>query len=286
MLDGSHLAPREELDGNAPLAQDRDVKASAIHLPRVRDYVAQKKQQGREVREIECDTGGERLVAGLPVRVGPDAEKGIILKEDTFVELGNPSAGSCSFVVWSDELSAVADGRITCIGPDIQRSGGQSLPFGQVMIVSGTELEQEHYPQLESTQYTSDQIEGYMLRSLPRRVWSRVSNDAAAKGFCFETLGRALMSVFRWRNPLVEATEVIFVTSSKEDVVQLDAIGADVRKFSGELKKLVRQQDESYECTEYDCDTCDDKPVCDSVREWTRVRRKKTAEAPADASRS
>jgi CO dehydrogenase/acetyl-CoA synthase beta subunit len=262
------------------------VKASELHLPRVRNYVAQKKAQGREVRKIDCDTRGNRLIAGLPVRVGPQVREGIILQEDAFVELGNPSIASSSFVVWSDELSAVVDGRITCIGPDIQQSEGQSLPFGQVMIVSGTELEEAHYPELERTQYTSDQIEGYMLRSVPRRVWSRVSKEAAARGFCFETLGRALMSVFRGKHPLLEATEVVFVTSSKEDVVQLDGIGADVRRFTGELKKLVRQQDESYECMEYDCDTCDDKPVCDSIREWTRLRRKKTAEASANAARS
>jgi hypothetical protein len=74
------------------------VKASEVHLPRVRDYVAQKKAQGREVGEIHCDTRGERLIAGLPVRVGPEAPTGIVLKEDTFVELGNPSVASSSFV--------------------------------------------------------------------------------------------------------------------------------------------------------------------------------------------
>lgn len=255
------------------------MKASEVHLPRVRDYVTQKKEQGREVREIECDTSGERLVAGLPVRVGPDAGKGIILREDTFVELGNPSLASCSFVVWNDELSAVVDGRITCIGPDIQNSQGQSLPFGQVMIVGGAELAEQHYLELEKTQYTSDQIQGYMLRSVPRRVWSRVSKQAAAQGFCFETLGRALMSVFRCKNPLIQATEVVFVTSSKDDVDQLEDIAADVRKFSGEMRKLVRQQDGSYDCAEYDCDSCDDKPVCDSVRDWIEIRRSRAGRA-------
>jgi hypothetical protein len=32
------------------------VKASEVHLPRVRDYVAQKHAQGRKVREIRCDS--------------------------------------------------------------------------------------------------------------------------------------------------------------------------------------------------------------------------------------
>jgi CO dehydrogenase/acetyl-CoA synthase beta subunit len=261
------------------------VKASEVHLPRVRDYIANKKAEGREVREIQCDTRGARLLAGLPVRVGAEIETGIVLKEDTFVELGSPSAGSCAFVVWNDDLSEVVDGRITCIGPDIRNSEGQSLPFGQVMIVGGTELRGEHYPELERTQYASDQIEGYMLRSVPRRVWGRVSKEASAKGFCLETLGRALMCLFRGKNPLLQATEVLFVTSCKEDVDQLDAIAEDVREFSGELRKLIRQQDGTYDCTEYDCDSCDDKPTCDSLRDWIKVRRKKTREASTDAGR-
>jgi hypothetical protein len=94
------------------------------------------------------------------------------------------------------------------------------------------------------------------------------------------------MSVFRGRNPLLEATEVLFVTSSKEDVDQLDGIAADVRKFSGEVKKLIRQQDGTYDCTEYDCDSCDDRPVCDSVREWIKLRRDKRGEASAEVGAS
>ncbi|MBE9502197.1 MAG: hypothetical protein KAX23_03710 [Dehalococcoidia bacterium] len=255
------------------------MKAYEIHLTRVREYIAEKRRQGRQIREIRCDTKDEKLVHGLPVRIGPQEKRNIILKEDTFVELGNPSVAACAFVIWSDDLSCVEDGRITLIGADIQESEGKSLPFGQVIIVGGTELKEEHHLELEKTQYTSDQIEGYMLRSVPRRVWSRVGKEAADRGFSFETLGRALMASFRWKHPLVQATEVVFVTSSKEDVNQLDGIAADVRKFSGELRKLIRQDDGTYECTEYSCATCDEKAVCDSIREWVTLRRKKAAEA-------
>ena len=259
------------------------MKAYEIHLARVREYIAEKKRQGRQVREIDCDTRNENLVHGLPVHVGPRLKRSVILKEDTFVELGNPSVASCSFVIWSDEPSGITDGRITLIGADIQESKGKSLPFGQVIIVGGTELKETHYLDLEKTQYTSDQIEGYMLRSVPRRVWSRVSYEAADKGFSLETLGRALMAIFRRKHPLVQATEVVFVTSSKEDVNQLDGIAADVRKFSGEVRKLIRLNDGTYDCTEYNCETCDEKAVCDSIREWITLRRKKAAATVAKA---
>jgi len=253
------------------------MKAYEIHLARVREYLEDKKRQGRPIRELHGDTRPDELLRGLPVTVGAQDRTGVILKEDTFVELGNPSIASSAFVIWSDDPSVVEDGRITLIGPDIQESEGESLPFGQVIIVGGSDLKEEHYLDLERTQYASDQIEGYMLRSVPRRVWSRVSKEAAAKGFSFETLGRALMAIFRQKHPLVQSTEIMFVTSGKEDVDQLDEIAAGVRKFSGELRRLVRQDDGTYECTEYNCSTCDNEAVCDAVREWIVLRRKKAA---------
>ncbi len=255
------------------------MKVYEIHLAKVRKYIAEKRKQGRRVREIQSDTTDEKLIQGLPVHVGVQERLSLVLKEDTFVELGNPSIAASAFVIWSDDPACIQDGRITIIGKDIQESDGQSLPFGQVIIVGGTELKEEHFFDLERTQYTSDQIEGYMLRSVPRRVWSRVSNHAADRGFSFETLGRALMVIFRRKHPLIEATEVVFVTSSKEDVNQLDDIGASVRNFSGGLKKLQRQEDGTYECSEYTCATCNEQEICDSIRAWLKLRRKKVAKA-------
>ncbi|MFW6125710.1 MAG: hypothetical protein ACOC58_01270 [Chloroflexota bacterium] len=253
------------------------MKAYEIHLAMVRQFIEEMKRAGREVTESYYDTDRDSLVNGLPVAVGTQDRSNIILKEDTFVELGNPSIASCAFLIWSDDPSVVEDGRVTVIGPDIQDSEGQSLPFGQVIIVGGTGIKEENYLDLERTQFASDQIEGYMLRSVPRRVWSRVSREAAGKGFSFETLGRALMAIFRAKHSLVESTEVVFVTSSKEDVERLDEIAAGVRKFSGEVRKLVRQDDGTYECTEYNCSTCDNQEVCDAVREWIVLRRRKAA---------
>jgi CO dehydrogenase/acetyl-CoA synthase beta subunit len=260
------------------------VKAYEIHLRSVREYIAERVKQGRLIREMDCPTDPDKALAGLPIRVGVQEKANIILREDTFVELGNPSIASSAFVVWTDDLSWVKDGHITLIGPDIQESEGGNLPFGQVIIAGGAEFKEEHYLELERTQYPSDRIEGYMLRSVPRRVWSRVSKEAAGRGFCFETLGRALIAIFKSSHPVVQAIEVVFVTSSKEDVEQLDNIAVDVRKFSGELRKLVRQSDGTYECSEYSCATCDEKAVCDSIRDMVTLRRKMAAGTIGEAN--
>ncbi len=92
-------------------------------------------QERHETREFCSPGSAEALVDGLCVNVGPGANTGIILRDDTFVELGNPIAGSAAMVLWSDDSSLVVDGRITLVGPDVPESEGESLPFGQVLLV-------------------------------------------------------------------------------------------------------------------------------------------------------
>lgn len=248
-----------------------------VCIGKVRDYVAEKRKEGRLVRELVCPQAIEGLLAGLPIRVGGEVSTNIILKEDTFVELGNPSVGGCSFILWTNDLSLVKEEQITLIGPCIQESGGKSLPFGQVLMMAGTRLQEGDHLELEKAQYLlSREIEGYMIRSVPRRMWTRVSNEVGLRGFSFETLGRALMAILKSRLASVEAIEVLFVTSSKEDVEELESIAGEVEKVTNWFRKVRRREDGIYECTTYDCSHCPEKPVCDTIR-GLRILRKRTA---------
>lgn len=251
-----------------------------VYIKKVGKYVEGVRQNGRRIVEFDCPSAVDELVEGLPVRVGRDANSGIILRGDTFVELGNPDAGSCAFLLWTDNPSLIRDGRITLIGPDIKESQGASLPFGQVLMVGGTGLIEGGHSALEQNQYISDKIEGYMIKSTPERMWSRVSRDAAARGFCFETLGKALMAIFKSEVPKVQAVEIVFVTSSKEDVQRMEKIATQVRKIS---KDIVREAWKArgydiLECTlGWDCNSCADKTVCDDIKELITVRKKRNS---------
>lgn len=236
--------------------------------------------KGRQVREINCPTEVSELVAGLPVRVGRGFSPSIVLRGDTFVELGNPDRGSCAFLLWTDNPSLVRDGKITLIGPDIQESAGDSLPFGQVLVIGGMGLGREDHALLEQNQYVSDQIEWYMIRSMAQHMWSRVSKKAAEKGFCFETLGRALGAIFKSEMPRVQSVEILFVTSSKEDLEQLEDIGRQVQKIVRDIMRETWKAKgfDVFECNlGWDCISCPDKPVCNDIRKLSTVRKKKSS---------
>ncbi len=252
------------------------------YLTKLAEYVSGLRQKGRWVREIDCPSGVDKLLEGLPVKVGPGTNSGIILRSDTFVEMGNPDVGSSAFLFWTDSPALITDGKITLIGPDIPESPGASLPFGQVLIMAGAGLSEKDHQKLEHTQFVADQIEGYMIRSTSQLIWSRVSKEAAEKGFRFETLGRSLMAIFKSEVPEVEAMEILFVTSSREDLGPLDDIGAQVKK----IYKSILAADwkargfDAYVCSYGgDCKVCPDQPVCDEIKEVVKVRKQKISES-------
>ncbi len=244
------------------------------YIRKVAEYVEALHENGLEAKVFSRPGAPERISGGLPVRVGPNAHRGIILRSDTYLELGNPLAGSCAFVLWTDRSSLIEDGRITLLGPDIPESAGESLPFGQVLIMGGGGLSVKDHESLVQYQYVSDQIEGYMIKSAPDRVWSRVGKEAADRGFDFETLGRALMAIVKSAEPRVEAMEIVFLTTGKEVVQGLEKIAAQIRKIGKEIVKenwKIRGYD--IECAS-DCRSCPEKRVCDDIREVIAVRKK------------
>jgi len=242
----------------------------------MQDYVEALRAQGRPVSEVFCPTSTPDLVAGLPFAVGPGANPGVILRSDTFLELGNPEAGSCAFVLWTDTPELVRNGRMSLIGPDIPDCPGTSLPFGQVIVVGGRELDEGVQERLDQAQFVADQIEGYMIRGASQHIWSRVSRQVAQKGFRFGTLAEALMVIFRSQVPAIETVEVLFVTSAREDLAPLDDIEEQVRKIARNIvsENWKARGVDLAECTfGWDCASCPDKEICDDIRDIIKIRK-------------
>ncbi len=249
---------------------------------RVAEYVETMRVLGRPTRELALPSSVEGLKERLPVRVGAGANSKIILRSDTFIELGNPEAGSCAFVLWTGTASLIRDGTVTLIGPDVREAPGSSLPFAQIVLVGGKDLGAEEHQAIGQAQYVADQIEGYMVRSSSRNIWSRVSKDAAARGFCFDVLGRSLMAVYKSTVPKVQAMEIVFVTSSKEDVLQLDDIAREVREVGAEIvKEHWKARGYDLDC-DLDCRSCHDKDTCDDIRKVIATRLRKERDGAAD----
>lgn len=209
---------------------------------------------------------------GLAPRGQGKAE--VVLAPQVAVELGHPTTASQAAVLTTYEAGAVHPGRISLVGPDLATlPRGTRRPFGQVVCLQLAPGSSPDPFTLETTQYLFNRLPGYMVRSMPGRLWARVSLDGRAGGLGMATIGDALVAAFLGDFDEVRAAEVVLVTSSRDDVDALAPFVLEAQALSGRHKKLVLAPDGTLECRELSCETCDEKPVCDAVREVLARRR-------------
>ena len=255
------------------------------HIEDVLGFSESLQQKGVPGRQFLCPEPPDVLREALPIAVGEGANPGIILRGDTFLELGNPTAGSCSCLLWTDDPSLIRDGRITLLGPDIPESAGASLPFGQVLMLAGERLLPMDHERLQQVPIIGDQVEGYMVRSAAENIWSRVSRSAAERGFDFEVLGKALLSLAKSDTRGITAMEILFVTASKQAVKDLSSIALSSKTVGSEiLKETWKERGYDVDC-QLDCASCHDEDVCDEIRDVLVTIKKKARENRATAKR-
>ncbi|MHA1378689.1 MAG: carbon monoxide dehydrogenase [Candidatus Helarchaeota archaeon] len=246
-----------------------------MFLEEIRTFLEEKKKHNNYYKNIIVDPNN--LLENLPIKVGSGAGENILLKDDTAVELGSPQTASCAFIVLINFTHLIDDGKITLIGPDISESDGKALDFGQVLLIGGSNLTDEQYKPLERAQYIGDQIEGFMIRTVPQKLWCRISKNVIKKGFSFEVLGKALMHIYKTKFPLIEKMEVIFVTSNRKDVEELDLIAKKVRaKYSKLFQKEMKARIERIrtDCDNpWECSTCPDQETCDEIEDMLRLSK-------------
>lgn len=196
--------------------------------------------------------------------------RNVVLSEDMALELGNPQMNSVSCLIWTPKNDLVQDGRISLIGPDIKESGGKSLPFGKIVLawVSGFDEETTYdkYKDMEAVRYSLD-LKGYMIRAVSQyqREWSRISKEAVQNGFSFDVLADALRREYL-KKDYIHAVEFLFVTSSADDVGELQEITKNVGRKVSALNKMLSEIDS-------DCDECEYNDVCDEVDELKSMKK-------------
>jgi CO dehydrogenase/acetyl-CoA synthase beta subunit len=188
--------------------------------------------------------------------------RNIVLGEDVGLELGNPRNESVACVLWSDDFAAINDGVLTLVGPDFPESAGKSLPFGKVVLVGVEGFNEntiyERCMELDHLRYNIDK-EGFMLKTVSQyqREWCRISKQALKAGFLAGHLAEALMQELK-KVPYVRCAELIFLTSSPQDVRRLREIVNPAVRLIAAMDKMAGEMD-------FDCDTCEFEDVCDEA---------------------
>jgi hypothetical protein len=241
----------------------------------------------RTLRRGDFDRAAFRRRTGFAARRSGKAT--LVLGAEVACELGHPSTASRSLVLLTRCAGLVRPGVVTCAGPDLdQLSPRERRPFGQVVMLQLRPGAAPDPFELETAQYLTNRLPGYMVRALPGRLWARVSKRAVAAGFTLGRLGEALILAYAEDFEGVEAVEVAFLTSSSAHVEALAPIAVEAEILAGRHKKLSLSPDGVIECGELTCSSCEEKPVCDGLRDVVIRRRKKRltrSRAAADGGR-
>lgn len=200
----------------------------------------------------------------------------MVLASDTAVELGHPTTASRVLLLTTTRRELVEPRAVTRIGPDFDQSPpGERRPIAQVVLVALRPGANPDPFELDSAQFLINRLPGYMVRSIPGRLWVRVGKRAVAAGLSLDTVARALCCAYEQDFDDVEAVEILFVTSCASDVEALAPVVLEAEVIRGRHKKLAISPDGDLDCNELTCDTCDEKPVCDDLREVVRERRRR-----------
>ncbi len=195
-------------------------------------------------------------------------QKSIILKSDMGMELGEPSQGSLSLLVWDATDSATTDDEVLVVGPELSEADSETLPLARIVLVQGAFADEyESYRELLEATYDLD-LRGVTSRSLPSRqeIWLRISREALGEGLSMEVMGNALVERLKQLDS-VRAVRVVFVTAGKDEIGELRPVADRARTILDALVKM-------YNDMNFECEECENVEICDEVVELRAIHER------------
>ncbi len=224
---------------------------------------------GAEARELSPGLDAYRK----RMQKEPGPARKLVSAQDTAVELGPPDRLSVNAVLWTREKKLVRDNRFCLVGPDLAEAAGTAHAYAQVICLAVKESGADALG-LEALQYFPELLPGLMARMVPGRLWLRASKNAVAAGLNFSLLAAAVRAAYQKELPQVLGVESIFVTRGRSEVEPFAAIASEAKILAGKHRRIALSEDGGYECAELDCRNCEEKPVCDMIREVRKIRRR------------
>ncbi|MFX0030355.1 MAG: hypothetical protein ACFE8B_14175 [Candidatus Hermodarchaeota archaeon] len=217
---------------------------------------------------------------GSKINIKLSNYKEIILQEETKLELGGINRKSFSLVYALNKpifKKLLNDKLITLIGPEIKDISEFSIDFGMIILIGGTNITEKDLDAFKRFNFISNGIEGFLIRSVPRRFWCRISSTIIEKNFSFQFLGNAILTLYKQKfGKLIEAMEIIFVNSYSDIIDDYIRITSKIRE---QINKRWIEKIENWrkriDC-DYDwgCEICPYREVCYDIKQVLVEREK------------
>ena len=200
--------------------------------------------------------------------------KEIILQEETKLELGGINQKSFSLVYPIEELDLIDDGKIRLFGSEIKEISNKTIDFGLFLLIGVTNLSENSFDEFKNLNFISNGIEGFLIRTIPRRFWCRLSNSIINK-FSFEFLGNAIMFLYQQKfKDIIKSMEIMFINSNQELIESFIDISISIRlDIEQKWRKKVKEWKRRVDCDfNWDCNECPYYDICEDVKEVLEKR--------------
>jgi CO dehydrogenase/acetyl-CoA synthase beta subunit len=239
-------------------------------IENIRKFVDKQSENGKIVTNYIAKSNPTNYFNKLGIHVGLNENKEIILQEETHLELGGMNKSSFSIVFPIKELNSIHDGVITIIGPKIHQITEYSTDFGLFILIGTKKVSKNEISKLRSLNFLSNGIEGFSIRTIPRRFWCRISNEVFKKNFSIEFLANAIIYLYKQEfKQSVEKVELIILNSYRDSIEEFINLSSDItNKFREELNAKIDEWRKRIDC-DYDwgCEICPYQEDCYEIKQ-------------------
>lgn len=244
-------------------------------IENIRIFIDHQAEKGKNITVYEKELNPEEFFKKIGINVGLDDYKEIILQDETKFELGGVNKKSFSLIYPLHILDFIKDGKITLIGPEIKNITEKSIDFGIFILIGFEKISEKDFDNLRQFNFISNGIEGFMIRTIPRRFWCRINTEVMKKKFSFEFLGNAILFLYKQKfKDSIKSMEIIFISSNPDSIENFIEITTEIREhLSKKWKDKIEEWKKRIDCDyDWECDECPYYDICEDVKEVLEER--------------
>jgi CO dehydrogenase/acetyl-CoA synthase beta subunit len=241
-----------------------------VAIEKIREFLKNEHETGKNLITTQATSNLFNTNDDTKIKFGLDKYKEIILEEEMGLELGGINKKSFSIVIPIEEINLLHPGNIILLGNEINTIEELKMDFGIILLIGINKDNQKTIAELRQLNFLSDGIEGFSIRTIPRRFWCRISSSALQKGFSFEFLGNAIIQLYLQKfKELVKSVEVIFINSYPDSIDRFIVLSSEIFvEIRKKWKKKINEWRKRIDC-EYDwgCEICPYQEECYEIKQ-------------------
>ena len=243
----------------------------------IHNFFEEQKEIGKQIKTYCLKENLQEYMKDLNIKIALNKYKEVILEEETQIELGGFGKESFSLVYPIEDNELIQDNHITVLGPELTSESEKQLDFGIFLLIGVRRLTESTYRELNSFNFISNGIDGFSIRTIPRRFWCRISYDLMDNNFNLEVFGNAINHLYKSKfNDNINSIEIYFINSDRKAIKEFLAQTSHITlEFREKWKKKVDDWKKRVDC-EYDwgCEICPYQVECQDVKNLLSTRNK------------